>query len=271
MKRDRNGYMEARALKYPVILAHGVWAKDSKLFWGRIPHRLGSAGVNVFPGKTDSWSGIENNALALGEAVDSVLELCSADRVNIIAHSKGGIDARYMISTLGYAPKIASLTTVSTPHTGSELVDFIYDIKYIHTSLAKKITYLLAKLYGDRSPDPVRIVEDLGTKNMAAFNAKNPDSPSVYYCSCASVMRDRFDDLTFLMTYPYLKKVAGANDGIVSLASAKWGRDFRMLGGTMPGGISHTEVIDVKRRRISGIDIPGEYLRIIDNLISKGC
>jgi len=253
--------MERQSLKYPVILVHGVMAKDNSLFWGRIPERLKNAGVNVFLGNTDSWSGIENNALSLKKTVDSVLEQCEVEKVNLIAHSKGGIDSRYLISTLEYAPKIASLTTISTPHLGSEIADFIFDKKYIHTKLAKKATRFLAKLYGDKSPDPHKLLKDLTTENMCQFNLKNPDANSVYYSSYQTCMKNGFDDWTFFLSYYLVKKIAGENDGVVSLKSSKWGESCTLI-----NGISHAEIIDIQRRKISGIDIPSEYLKIIINL-----
>lgn len=262
--------MNEKGLKYPVILVHGIGAKDTKLFWGRIPERLRFAGANVFLGNTDSWSGVENNALSLRESVDFVLEKCETERVNLIAHSKGGIDSRFLISTLRYAPKIASLTTISTPHYGSELIDFISDRKYIHTKLAKKITYSLAKLYGDKSPDPHKILEDLTTKNMVNFNEINRDSNAVYYSSYHSFMKNGFDDLSHTFTYHILRKIAGLNDGVVSLKSSKWGDEFTLINGQKLGGISHSEIVDIKRKNISGIDIPSEYLKIINKLIDKG-
>jgi triacylglycerol esterase/lipase EstA (alpha/beta hydrolase family) len=262
--------MDTKKLKYPVVLVHGVMAKDNNLFWGRIPEKLKNAEVNVFLGNTDSWGGIESNAISLKKTIDSILEKCEIEKVNLIAHSKGGIDSRFLISTMEYAPKIASLTTISTPHLGCEIVDFVFDKKYIHTKLAKRITCFLAKLYGDKSPDPYKLLEDLTTENMHKFNQKNVDVSSVYYSSYQSFMKNSFDDLTFSLSYRLIKKIAGENDGIVSLKSSKWGDNCTLIKGPNAHGISHAEIIDIKRKKISGIDIPSEYLKIIDKLILMG-
>ncbi|WP_163175166.1 alpha/beta fold hydrolase [Bacteroides sp. 51] len=262
--------MEKKKLKYPVILVHGIAAKDNNLFWGRIPETLRSAGIDVFLGNTDSWSGIERNALLLKESVDSALEKCGTEKVNLIAHSKGGIDSRFLISTLGYAPKIASLTTISTPHLGSEIVDFVYNKKYIHSKLAKAITNSLVRLYGDKSPELHTMLGDLNTKNMIKFNLQNPDANSVYYSSYQSFIMSGFDDLSHFLTYYLIKRVSGANDGVVSLKSSKWGDNCTLIKGLKWGGISHSEIVDIKRRKISGVDVPAEYLNIVDMLISKG-
>lgn len=257
-------------LKYPVILVHGIMAKDSNLFWGRIPERLRSAGVDVFFGNTDSWSGIERNALLLKESVDCVLEKHEAGKVNLIAHSKGGIDSRFLISTLGYAPKVASLTTLSTPHLGAEIADFACNRKYIHSKIAKKVINALVKLYGDDSPNLYTMLEDLRTKNMVKFNLQNPNASSVYYSSYQSFMTGGVDDLSHTLTYYLVKRISGANDGVVSLKSSKWGNNHTLIQGVKGGGISHSEIVDIKRKNISGVDIPAIYLGITEMLAAKG-
>ena len=46
-----------------------------------------------------------------------------ARKVNIIAHSMGGLDARYAIAKLGLADRVASLVTIGTPHLGTPLAN----------------------------------------------------------------------------------------------------------------------------------------------------
>ena len=262
--------MKKIELKYHVILVHGIVAKDSGLFWGRIPRRLENAGVNVFHGNTDSWGSIASNASFLKDTVDKVLVECNCEKVNIIAHSKGGIDSRYLISSLNYGDKIASLTTISTPHKGSELVDYLFDKKQVYNPFTKRIVNLVMKLYGDKSPDPYRIVSELTTQGMEKFNSENPDQLGIYYSSYHSVMRNPMDDLTFSLSNRYLQRVTGDNDGVVSRQSAQWGEKFTLITGKHKNGISHGEIIDIKRRKISGIDIPEIYIGIVAELGERG-
>src|SRR6185295_19714138 len=46
-----------------------------------------------------------------------------AKKVNLIAHSMGGLDARYLTSCLGFSDRVASLTTIGTTHRGTRLAD----------------------------------------------------------------------------------------------------------------------------------------------------
>lgn len=258
--------MEKVKLKYPIILVHGIGARDSGLFWGRIPKKLESLGLKVFLGKTDSWGSIDSNANYLKSTVDKVLSECQCDKVNIIAHSKGGIDSRYLISSLNYGEYVASLTTVSTPHLGSELVDYIFEKKSIYNPFARIIVNLVVKLYGDKSPEPYKIISELTTQSMKNFNEQNPDKEGIYYSSYHSYMRNSFDDISYSLSHWYLHKVVGKNDGIVSVGSARWGENFKLIKGKKRNGISHSEIVDIKRKRISGVDIPEIYIEIVKEL-----
>ena len=258
--------METIQLNYPIILVHGTGAKDSGLFWGRIPKRLERSGLKVYFGNTDSWGSIESNARFLKTTVDKVLSECKCDKVNIIAHSKGGIDSRYLISSMNYGKNVASLTTISTPHSGSELVDYIVEKKSIYNPVARKIVNLVIKIYADKSPEPYKIISELTTQRMRNFNEQNPNREGIYYSSYHSFMRNSFDDLSYALSHWYLYKVAGRNDGIVSVNSAQWGEKFKIFTGKKKNGISHSEIVDIKRKCISGIDIPEIYIEIVKEL-----
>ena len=52
-----------------------------------------------------------------------IIQKTGCEKVNIIAHSKGGLESRYAISQLGLSPYVASLTTINTPHHGCTFVD----------------------------------------------------------------------------------------------------------------------------------------------------
>ena len=109
------------ATKYPIILVHGVAAKQLRIMnaFGRIGHKLADAGYTVFVADTDGFGTVESNAHQLKSYVLGVLKVCKVKKVNIIAHSKGGLDAKYMITHLGMEERVASLTTLCTPHRGS--------------------------------------------------------------------------------------------------------------------------------------------------------
>ena len=97
--------MESRSLgtKSPVLMIHGVGFRDLKwpLYWGRIPEALEETGTVLFYGNQDCWARIEDNAKTLKARIRQILDETGSDKVNIIAHSKGGLEARMAASSLG--------------------------------------------------------------------------------------------------------------------------------------------------------------------------
>ena len=255
-------------LKYPVVLVHGIFAHDRRSilkFWGRIPAVLSGRGIQVFRGNTDAWGSYESNAQILKKTIENIVSETKTERVNIIAHSKGGIDSRYLVWKHDFGDKIASLTTICTPHHGSEIADLIYNRKIIHIKFTRKILSIFGKIYGDTNPDLYNVNYQLTTAKMEEFNKIVPMDNRVFYQSLYTTMDNAFDDMMFFYTYSYIKKVKGKNDGIVSEYSAKWGNNIAKI----EGGISHAEILDVKKKKISGIHIPDIYVNIVKDLSKR--
>ena len=97
------------SLRYPVLLVHGMGFRDDQPigYWGRIPRVLEAAGATIFYGNQDSNASIENSGAHLARRIEEILAETGAEKVNVIAHSKGGLDARYAISTLGMGDRVA--------------------------------------------------------------------------------------------------------------------------------------------------------------------
>src|SRR5262249_30624835 len=130
-------------------------------------------------------------------------------RVNIVAHSMGGLDARYAISELGLSEIVASLTTVGTPHRGTPLADLS--------------TSLLGRLSAHEMP--LAAVGDLTTARMAEFNRRFANVPGVEYrCFVSSVSGDlRRMPKLLVPGYLFLNWHVGDNDGLVPAESQRWG------------------------------------------------
>jgi triacylglycerol lipase len=257
------------SLKYPVVFVHGIAIRDRDVAsapWGRLPRILRENGVEIYFGNTDAWGTIESNAELLKATVDKILKETGKEKVNIIAHSKGGLDSRCMIWKYNYGGKVASLTTISTPHHGAVLADMILNLKSLHTKTAKKTLGDLVKLYNDIYPDIYTAGYDLTTTNMKEFNKKVTMDDTVFYQSIYSVMNNARDDLLFTASYNYIKKEAGENDGMVSEYSARWGNNITKV----EGGISHGQIVDVLLKAPLDMKIPNMYLRIVNDLKNKG-
>lgn len=207
-----------RKLRHPIVLAHGILGFDELKLGGRrqeyfrgIPDLLRREGVEVHVLRVPALASVEARAQALAEAVRSI----PAERVNVLAHSMGGLDARYALTRLGLAAKVVSLTTVGTPHHGTPLADI--GTRVLGDGLMLKV--LLGKLGVD-----VDAFYDLTTERMARFNHAVADAPRVAYGSyVASVPGAPRLNPLLLPAHLYLRQRAGENDGLVPAQSQRWG------------------------------------------------
>lgn len=260
------------ATKYPILMLHGVGFRDHKLFsyWGRVPKELVRNGAVIYYGHQEGWGVIEENALVIRDRVLQMLTENHCDKVNIIAHSKGGIDARYMIGALGMGDKVASLTTVCTPHHGSPLVPYLRRMPDgLYRFLCRCIDRGF-RAYGDERPDVYRSGLELDPAYCEEFNRKYPDHPGVYYQSYTSVMKGWYSEVFCSIPYMVLKRLAGDNDGLVPEESAKW-TNFR--GTVRPAGrrgVSHADMIDLHHEDIKGFDVIEFYVKIVNELKMMG-
>lgn len=97
-----------------------------------------------------------------------------------------------------------------------------------------------------------------------------PDASGVYYQSYASKMRDCFSDPLLWIPYCLIKPLEGDNDGLVSTESARWGEFRTVFASSSHRGISHGDMIDLKREDYKGFDVVECYVQIVSELVKKG-
>ena len=269
---------ESCRTKYPLLMIHGAGFRDLKLplYWGRIPGALEKRGCEIYFGNQDCWGSTETNAAAIKERIAAVLAETGRDKVNIIAHSKGGLDARMAASALGCGPWIASITTVATPHRGSRTLDRLFRSAKPAFSAAAFAVDNWIRLVGDKKPDFLRLCEGLTTGAMERFNEANPDVPGVFYQSFACVMKHPFSDLNLSTANFILNRLEGPNDGLVSVESALRGENAHVLRARGFRGLSHLNAIDLyrgpmSRREGEGVgDICEFYMDVVRDLKDRG-
>ena len=112
---------------YPVVLIHGFtgWSDAGGFaYFFRVLDDLADAGhTDVRAPALPPYNNIEMRALILAAFVDELLAESGHSKVHLIGHSQGGLDARYLVNVLGYGDRVASLTTIGTPHHGTPLAD----------------------------------------------------------------------------------------------------------------------------------------------------
>lgn len=200
---------------YPVVLVHGFFGFDELAILGRRFHyfrgvreALVEQGVDVHVVRLPALASVHERALALARCVEAM----DAPRVNIIAHSMGGIDARYAIATLGIAHRVASLVTIGSPHRGTPLA------RAGQLLPARAMRAVLEKAGVSASA-----TDWLTPEEMSRFNQSMPDAPQVYYASVVGRPRSTHTNLPLRTSRSLLARRAGTNDGIVPSASQAWG------------------------------------------------
>ncbi len=190
-----------------VVLIHGLFG-FRKLLWLEyfqgVRPLYDSMGLRVITPSLP-WAGsIEQRAHALARQL-----ACEPGPLHLLAHSMGGLDARYWIAHLDGADKTASLTTLSTPHHGSPAAD-----------LACR-TYSPFRLFAG--------VRDLTTGALQSFNAQTPNHSDIIYRSyCAA---RPVAEQPWIVRYHgrYIQQMEGDNDAQVSIRAARWGKHIATL------------------------------------------
>lgn len=262
--------------RYPILMVHGTGFRDWKRigYWGRIPELLRRQGAQVHFGQQDGWATVEENAKHLARRVDQVLLETGSEKVNLIAHSKGGLDARYLVSSLGYGDRVASLTTVSTPHHGSRTMDAIIKMPRWALQAAGLFVNGWYRLLGDAHPDFCGACRQFTTAWAEEFNCQNPDAPGVLCRSYAGAMAKARSDMFMWWSNLIIGRVEGENDGLVTVESARWTNFGGVWRGTGNRGMSHMDEVDFRRRPLRGKDgsvDPAElYIALVSGLREKG-
>ena len=228
---------ELQATRYPIVLVHG-WTGWSNImsytYFHGVADKLSEEGFLVFTASLDPYNSVEIRSGQLADQIDFFLLEGHARKVNLIAHSQGGLDSRRVISTLGYADRVPSLVTVSTPHRGTELCDVA--LGYLpgpgQAALSFLLEWLGARATGAES-DAMASFEAMSVERVVEeFNPANPDIEGVSYVSYAGrtcpfgITCGDICDIEIQFAYDLLWLLAGANDGIVPVESAIWG-DYR--------------------------------------------
>ena len=260
--------------RYPILLVHGVFFRDFRFFnyWGRIPAELKKNGATVFYGNQQSAASVEKCGEELTERIKQIVQETGCEKVNIIAHSKGGLDSRYAISVCGAADYVATLTTVNTPHRGCIFADYLLEKipDKVCCNVASNYNAALFK-FGDADPNFMEAVQDLTASSCARLNTILPDSPQVYYQSVGTKMAHASSGRFPLnMAYPMVKHFDGDNDGLVSVDSMKWGSNFIYLTVPKGRGISHGDMIDLNRENIPDFDVREFYVGLVRDLKGMG-
>jgi triacylglycerol lipase len=208
-------------LRHPVVLAHGLLGFDRIAIGGRehsyfrgVTSHLMRVGAEVHRPRVPSLGSIALRAEELAQRV----RMIRARKVNIIAHSMGGLDVRYAIAKLGLADRVASVVTIGTPHLGTPVADLgarLSDLLRLKSLLGRVVD--------------VNAFYDLTTERMQRFNLEVPDVRGVVYWSVVARVERASAHPLLWPTHAYLSERVGDNDGMVPLESQRWGEVIKQI------------------------------------------
>ncbi len=228
----------------PIVLMHGMAGfadVGGFTYYYGVADELTDAGFRVYATEVDPFNVVEARAAQVAAQLDAILADSGAAQVHLIAHSQGGLDARWLIAQLGYGDRVASLTTISTPHHGSRMTDAVLGLVpgFATAATAAVMDLFLAWGTGTDADIEAQVRGMAHSTIENEFNPVTPDDPRVAYYSYAGVTQPwpwvdaSTTDIVnpvFLSSYWVTEALEGANDGLVSVESARWG-DFL---GTLP-------------------------------------
>ena len=189
--------------KYPIILVHGIIIKDIFFLksFGRIDKILTEQGYKIYKSNVDGFGTTLTNAEILKREIEDILKKENTDKVNIIAHSKGGLDSKRMIMEFGMEDHVASLTTLCTPHKGSPIATNILRLPNWILAIINFWLNLWYKIFRDKKPNALAVCKELAQINTIEEEIIN-FSDKVYCQSFSSTLNRSRDD--FVMGIPLL-------------------------------------------------------------------
>ncbi|PWN45325.1 alpha/beta-hydrolase [Ceraceosorus guamensis] len=260
--------------KHPIVLAHGLFGFSSLAlgpvtinYWRGISEMLQKRGTEFIVARVPASATIEERAEALRDIIEK--EFPNRD-ISLIGHSMGGLDCRYLISRLeNKSFRVRSLTTIATPHRGSSFADFIIQQVIGEENMPRALALVKALSI----PGGGGAFKQLQLGPMQKFNEATPNVDGVKYFSYGAAFQPgMFSE--WRVPFGIIYEQEGANDGLVSVKSSKWGEYAGTLGANHLELIGWVNAVKSQWQRMTGGEEPFDpnrlYLQICDDLAREG-
>lgn len=178
--------------QYPIVLAHGAAGFDELFgvldYWYGIPSALADGGATVFVTSVSQLNATEVRGEQLIDQIEQIVAITGKPRVNLIGHSHGGLDVRYVASVR--PDLVASVTSVGSPHKGADLAD-VLDASIVDGSVGEDILSFFADAFGavlgllsgtSNPQDSLAALGSLTSAGASAFNAQHPQGVPTSAC-----------------------------------------------------------------------------------------
>ncbi|MGL6074155.1 MAG: esterase/lipase family protein [Fimbriiglobus sp.] len=237
----------------PIVLVHGLTNPRNpgeREFFPGLSTFLRSAGYAVLSPRLPTEMAMANRVEFLARAIRARF---GSQPVHLVAHSLGGLDARYLVSRLGFDKQARSLITVGTPHLGTSFADWVL-----------KLTPHWLRVALSTWKVPYQAIRELTTEAAHRFWDSTPDVPGLKTVSVAGDCPRSWLGVEWKFPAWLVAQAEGPNDGIVSVASAKWGQRQEIWLG------DHLNIVNRPNRIMlrEGVwtDLGPRYLRVIQSV-----
>jgi len=235
--------------QHPIVLSHGFMGFDSILglvdYWPGIVDRLEDGGATVYVSQVSAMNSSEVRGEQLITQIENFLAINGGSKVNLIGHSQGGLDARYVATVR--PDLVASITTVGSPHGDGVAGAFGADAPDDNImALLEVMAGLIQVLSGNASDTNAEAAAAMfSSEGIAEFNANYPvglpatacgQGPAsvnidghnvrVYSWGGTGILTNPLDPSDALMAITGLL-VGGQNDGLVPRCDTHLGTVIR--------------------------------------------
>jgi triacylglycerol lipase len=284
--------------KYPIVLVHGAFFRDKNMlginYWWGIDSALRAKGATVYVTNQDPFN---SEAVRAGQVANELGVQFALHptwkKVNLIGHSMGPLDSRNVIANFNIPGKgaaknyVASLTSISGTHTGSEVADLLYALQTgipILGNIVGSVIENIIDLFGEvfelaPAQNTKALLYDLTSKTVKnVFNPNCPNQSGIMYQSYGgkvnyvNLAADLLGQTVAGICYAVMQAYGvGDNDCLVSIKSAKWGTwKGMMTTSLLYPGVNHFYEINHFLGISPGWDAKGFYVKVVKDLKAKG-
>lgn len=257
-------------MRYPVVLMHGFGAvanmKPGGLLHAEAMH-LRARGVWAYAPQVNPYDTIDARTTTWMRRLEVVMAETKAEKVNLVAFSQGGLDARCLVEERGWAGHVASIVTVSSPHRGTSLArDVLERPERIRRWAIAAMDFVGRAAYEGAAPQVEAALRELLPGAVTERFPTDRVAEGVYCASYAARAGQGTDvgiSPALMLPNRILFGYEGVNDGFVSVESARWARGLGVL------DADHGCQVGL-RWPGSSFDVLGFYQGVAEHLRSQG-
>jgi pimeloyl-ACP methyl ester carboxylesterase len=227
--------------RFPIVMVHG-WTGFENIgplsYYYKVREDLEALGYPIATAVLDPYNSVYIRGEQLVDFAAMTLQNRRARKVNLLGHSQGGIDSRYVAAEAGggMGDRIGAVITLGTPHYGTPFTDIALGLLPGPT---QEVLIFLFNFLGAAQEQQSDVEASLYTLSetfmQEEFNLLYTDDPRVKYwswmgetCVAGIGCDDALDPLLWF-SYETIAAVAGANDGLVPETSAAWGEYLGLI------------------------------------------